>query len=62
MRCVILTIFKITDDVNTVNHISIQNGKKVDGEMAKGLTITICHREIKVNITNFEGLYGQTEN
>jgi hypothetical protein len=30
----------MNDGVNTVlNHISIQNGKKVDGEMAKGLTI-----------------------
>jgi hypothetical protein len=31
----------MNDGVNTVNHISIQNGKKVDGEMAKGLTITL---------------------
>jgi hypothetical protein len=29
------------DGVNTVNHISTQNEKKVDGEMAKGLTITM---------------------
>jgi hypothetical protein len=27
----------MNDGVNIVNHISIQNGKKVDGEMAKGL-------------------------
>ena len=37
MRCSIFTIFEIIDGVNIVNHISIQNGKKVDGEMAKGL-------------------------
>ena len=36
-----LTIFEIIDGVNTVNHISIQNGEKEDGEMAKGLTITM---------------------
>ena len=31
----------MNDGVNLLNHISIQNGKKVVGEMVKGLTITM---------------------
>ena len=44
----ILTIVEIIDGVNTVYNRSIQNGKKVDGEMAKGLTITMaCIERLK---------------
>jgi hypothetical protein len=50
MRCGVLTIFEIIDDLindgaNTVNHISIQNGKKVDGEMVKRLAITMPSKD-----------------